>query len=87
MVSARAVSKPEIEPVASTTTSYFFSIAKSLRRDVLTPWALAISSLFWCLPTNVTSRFCAFSANAVISPNLPSPSTITFQTVLCDVVL
>ena len=37
LVSARAVSKPEIEPVASTTTSYFFSIAKSLRRDVLTP--------------------------------------------------
>ena len=36
-VNAKAVSNPEIEPVASTTTSYFFSIGKSFNNEVSTP--------------------------------------------------
>ena len=78
-VSARAVSNPEIDPVASTTTSYIFSILNSFKRAVFTPWFLAMSSLFWCLPTRITSRLREFSAKAVISPSLPSPRTITFS--------
>ena len=72
------VSNPEAVPVASTTTSYIFCGVNSLSNWVLTPWAFAISNLFWCFPTSKTSRFRAFSVSAVVSPSLPSPSTRTF---------
>ena len=45
-VRATDVSKPDTEPVASTTTSYFGAISISFKMAVSTPCAAAISSLF-----------------------------------------
>ena len=66
-VSDTDVSNPLIEPVASITKSYIFSIFNSCSSFVFTPCDSAISSLFLCFPTNITSKFRAFKVNAVVA--------------------